>query len=68
MCLPVSAFQDGEINYDNVGVGRLFEVRGRGRDRTGWSNEWLRPAVATFRLIRGSSMQSNQINAHTCTM
>lgn len=27
MCLPVSAFQDGEINYDNTGIGRLFEVR-----------------------------------------
>lgn len=43
MCLPVSAFQDGEINYDNVGVGRLFEVRGRGRDKTGCSDRlWQR--------------------------
>ena len=27
MCLPTAAFMDGEINYDNCGIGRLFQVR-----------------------------------------
>lgn len=26
MCLPVSHFLDGEINYDNCGIGRLFQL------------------------------------------
>lgn len=59
MCLPVSAFQDGEINYDNVGIGRLFEVGGRDG-----MVELLRPAVATFQSIEVT--RCNQIESmHT---
>lgn len=27
MCLPASCFLDGEINYENMGIGRLAPVR-----------------------------------------